>query len=168
MQTIGLLHSRRSMVLTKMKDKAMKRLSDGRYGFDRRTFCKTVGIAAAVGMAGTSVGSVPAYADLTKEERDKLTPAEIIKQMKAGNERFRSGKPQHRDLMREVKATTKAQYPAAVVFSCIDSRAPTELILDFGIGDIFSGRVAGNVADEDVLGSMEFACRASGASFRRS
>ena len=141
----------------------MKRLSDGRYGFDRRTFCKTVGIAAAVGMAGTSVGSVPAYADLTKEERDKLTPAEIIKQMKAGNERFRSGRPQHRDLMLEAKATAKGQYPAAIVFGCVDSRAPAELILDYGIGDIFSGRVAGNIADEDIMGSMEFACKAAGA-----
>jgi carbonic anhydrase len=141
----------------------MKRLSDGRYGFDRRIFCKTVGIAAAVGLAGASVGSVPAYADLTKEERDKLTPAEIIKQMKAGNERFRSGKPQHRDLMLEAKATAKGQYPAAIVFGCVDSRAPAELILDYGIGDIFSGRVAGNIADEDIMGSMEFACKAAGA-----
>jgi carbonic anhydrase len=98
----------------------MKRLSDGRYGFDRRTFCKTVGIAAAVGMAGTSVGSVPAYADLTKEQRDKLTPAEIIEQMKAGNERFRAGKPRHRDLVSEAKATAKGQYPAAIVFGCVD------------------------------------------------
>ena len=141
----------------------MKRLSDGRYGFDRRTFCKTVGIAAAVGMAGTSVGSVPAYADLTKEERDKLTPAEIIKQMKAGNERFRSGRPQHRDLMLEAKATAKGQYPAAIVFGCVDSRVPAEVVLDYGIGDIFSGRVAGNIADEDIMGSMEFACKAAGA-----
>jgi carbonic anhydrase len=141
----------------------MKRLTDGSYGFDRRTFCKTVGIAAAVGMAGASVGSLPAYADLTKEQRDKLTPAEIIEQMKAGNERFRSGKPRHRDLMSEAKATAKGQYPAAIVFGCIDSRAPAELILDYGIGDIFSGRVAGNIADDDVMGSMEFACKAAGA-----
>ena len=58
--------------------------------------------------------------------------------MKAGNERFRSGKPQHRDLMSEAKATAKGQYPAAIVFGCVDSRAPAELILDFGIGYIFS------------------------------
>jgi carbonic anhydrase len=141
----------------------MKRLSDGRYGFDRRTFCKTVGIAAAVGMAGASVGSVPAYADLTKEQRDKLTPAEIIEQMKAGNERFRAGKPRHRDLMSEAKATAKGQYPAAIVFGCVDSRVPAEVVLDYGIGDIFSGRVAGNIADEDIMGSMEFACKAAGA-----
>ena len=138
-------------------------LSHGRDRFDRRAFCKTAGIAAAVGLAGTSVGSVPAYADLTKEERDKLTPAEIIKQMKAGNERFRAGKPKHRDLVREAKATAKGQYPAAIVFGCVDSRAPAELILDYGIGDIFSGRVAGNIADEDIMGSMEFACKAAGA-----
>jgi len=109
------------------------------------------------------MGNVPDFADLTKEQRDKLTPAEVIEQMKTGNERFRTGKPRHRDLMSEAKATAKGQHPAAIVFGCIDSRAPAELILDFGIGDIFAGRVAGNVADEDILGSMEFACKAAGA-----
>jgi len=139
------------------------RFSDGTDRFDRRTFFKAAGVATAAGVVGASLGTGLAYADLTKEQRDKMAPDEVIQQMKAGNERFRSGKPQHRDLMSEVKATTKAQYPAAVVFSCIDSRAPAELILDFGIGDIFSGRIAGNVADEDVLGSMEFACKVAGS-----
>jgi carbonic anhydrase len=138
-------------------------LSDGRDRFDRRAFCKAVGAATAVGVVKASLGSALAYADLTKEQRDKMTADEIIQQMKAGNERFRSGKQQHRDLMREAKATAKGQYPAAIVFSCVDSRAPAELILDFGIGDIFSGRVAGNVANEDVLGSMEFACKVEGS-----
>jgi len=138
-------------------------LSDGRDRFDRRAFCKAVGAATAVGVVDASLGSALAYADLTKEQRDKMTADEIIQQMKAGNERFRSGKQQHRDLMREAKATAKGQYPAAIVFSCVDSRAPAELILDFGIGDIFSGRVAGNVANEDVLGSMEFACKVAGS-----
>ena len=138
-------------------------LSHGRDRFDRRAFCRTAGIAAAVGLAGASVGSAPAYADLTKEQRDKLTPAEIIEQMKAGNERFRAGKPKHRDLVREAKATAKGQYPAAIVFGCVDSRVPAEVVLDYGIGDIFSGRVAGNIADEDIMGSMEFACKAAGA-----
>ena len=72
------------------------------------------------------LGSVLAHADLTKEQRDKMSADEIIQQMKAGNERFRSGKPQHRDLMGEAKATAKGQYPAAIVFSCIDSRAPAD------------------------------------------
>jgi len=139
------------------------RLNDGRDRFDRRDFCKAAGVAAAVGMVEVSLGSLLAHADLTKEVRDKMTPDEIIQQMKVGNERFRSGKPQHRDLMSEAKATAKGQYPAAIVFSCIDSRAPAELILDFGIGDIFSGRVAGNIVDEDILGSMEFACKVAGS-----
>src|SRR5580658_7905940 len=142
---------------------AMQQFRDGRDRFDRRAFCKAVGAATVVGVVGTNIGSVLAHADLTKEQRDKMTADEIIQQMKAGNERFRSGKPQHRDLIREVKATAKGQYPAAIVFSCVDSRAPAELILDFGIGDIFSGRVAGNVADEDILGSMEFACKVAGS-----
>ena len=138
-------------------------LSVGRDGFDRRAFCKAVSVATAVGAVEASLGSVLAHADLTKEQRDKMTPDEVIQHMKAGNERFRAGRPQHRDLMAEAKATAKGQYPAAVVFSCIDSRAPAELILDFGIGDIFSGRIAGNVADEDVLGSIEFACKVAGS-----
>jgi carbonic anhydrase len=138
-------------------------LIDGRDRIDRRDFCKAVGVTTAVGVVEASLGSVLAHADLTKEQRDKMSADEIIQHMKAGNERFRSGKPQHRDLMREAKATAKGQYPAAIVFSCVDSRAPAELILDFGIGDIFSGRVAGNVADEDALGSMEFACKVAGS-----
>jgi len=138
-------------------------LSVGRDRFDRRAFCKAVSVATAVGAVEASLGSVLAHADLTKEQRDKMTPDEVIQHMKAGNERFRAGRPQHRDLMAEAKATAKGQYPAAVVFSCIDSRAPAELILDFGIGDIFSGRIAGNVADEDVLGSIEFACKVAGS-----
>jgi carbonic anhydrase len=137
--------------------------SDRKDRLDRRSFCKAVGVGTTFGIAGASMRNVPEYADLTKEERDKLTPAEVIQQMKAGNERFRSGKPRHRDLMSEAKATAKGQYPAAIVFGCVDSRAPAELILDCGIGDIFSGRVAGNIADEDILGSMEFACKVVGA-----
>jgi carbonic anhydrase len=143
-----------------MRDSA---LSDGKKRFDRRAFCKGAGIATAIGVVEASLGSVLARADLTKEQRDKMTPDEIIQEMKAGNERFRLGRPQHRDLMREAKATAKGQYPAAIVFSCVDSRAPAEMVLDFGIGEIFSGRVAGNVADEDIMGSMEFACKVAGS-----
>lgn len=137
--------------------------NDGKGRLDRRAFCKAVGVGTTFGIAEASMGNLPEYADLTKEQRDKLTPAEIIQEMKAGNERFRSGKPRHRDLMSEAKATAKGQYPAAIVFGCIDSRAPAELILDYGIGDIFVGRVAGNIADEDIMGSMEFATKAAGA-----
>jgi carbonic anhydrase len=137
--------------------------NDGRGRFDRRAFCKAACVGTAFGIVGASTGNLPEYVDLTKEQRDKLTPDGIIQQMKAGNERFRSGKPQHRDLVREAKATAKGQYPAAIVFGCVDSRVPAEVVLDYGIGDIFSGRVAGNIADEDIMGSMEFACKAAGA-----
>ena len=83
--------------------------------------------------------------------------------MKAGNARFVAGHPLHRDFPSHVKATASGQYPFAVVLSCLDSRQPIEIVLDQGIGDIFSARVAGNVLDDDILGSMEFACKVSGA-----
>src|SRR5438067_13590532 len=83
--------------------------------------------------------------------------------MKEGNERFRRGERKDRNYLREQRASAKGQYPSAVVLSCIDSRAPAEVIMDLGIGDIFNARVAGNIANEDILGSMEFACKLSGA-----
>jgi len=83
--------------------------------------------------------------------------------MKKGNERFRSGVRQNRNYLNEQKASASGQYPAAVLLSCIDSRAPAEVIMDLGLGDIFNCRVAGNVANPDILGSMEFACKLAGA-----
>src|SRR5262245_49586107 len=92
-----------------------------------------------------------------------MSPAEIIAAMKRGNERFRSGVRKNRNYLNEQKASASGQYPAAILLSCIDSRAPAEVIMDLGIGDIFNCRVAGNVANQDVLGSMEFACKLAGA-----
>ena len=92
-----------------------------------------------------------------------MTPQEALARLREGNARFVSGHMLVRDLPAEVKATSGGQYPYAVVLSCLDSRQPIELVLDQGIGDIFSARVAGNVLNEDILGSMEFACKASGA-----
>jgi carbonic anhydrase len=83
--------------------------------------------------------------------------------MKKGNQRFREGKESPHDYLAQQKATAKGQYPAAVILSCIDSRAPAETIMDLGIGDCFNARVAGNIANDDILGSMEFACKAAGA-----
>ncbi len=83
--------------------------------------------------------------------------------MRSGIARFVAGHPLGRNPLADVKATASGQFPFAVVLSCVDSRQPIELILDQGIGDIFSARVAGNVLDEDVLGSMEFACNVAGA-----
>jgi len=119
----------------------------------------------AAGIAGGSLLSVDqARAEaLSKELRDKLTPDQIIQAMKNGNNRFRRGVRKERNFLREQKASAKGQYPAAVLLTCIDSRAPAEVIMDLGIGDIFNCRVAGNVGNADILGSMEFACKVAGA-----
>jgi carbonic anhydrase len=131
---------------------------------DRRAFLKGATVATVAGLLGARLGRNVAYADaLTREQRDKMTPDDIISLMKKGNERFRAGQREDRNFLREQQASAKGQYPAAVVLSCIDSRAPTEIIMDLGIGDIFNARVAGNIANEDILGSMEFACQVAGA-----
>jgi carbonic anhydrase len=133
-------------------------------------------------VAGMSFGSVapccavhaaeqatPTLADdellqpLTKAARDALTPDEVIARVKSGNERFRTGKKQHRDLLVELQRTAGGQWPEAVVLGCIDSRAPAEIIFDQGLGDIFNCRVAGNVESADMLGSIEFATKLAGA-----
>jgi carbonic anhydrase len=83
--------------------------------------------------------------------------------LKRGNKNFSKGLRTSRNYINEQKATAKGQFPAAIVLSCIDSRAPAEVIMDLGIGDIFNARVAGNIENDDILGSMEFACKISGA-----
>jgi carbonic anhydrase len=100
---------------------------------------------------------------LTKEQRDSMTPLQIIDEFKKGNERFRAGKMAPRDYLVEKRSSAAGQYPAAIILGCVDSRVPAEIIFDAGIGDTFSGRVAGNVVNDDLLGSMEFACAVSGA-----
>jgi carbonic anhydrase len=99
----------------------------------------------------------------TKESQSAMTPDSALQILKEGNWRFVGGKTLSRDLSDQVKATAKAQYPYAVILSCIDSRVPPEIIFDQGIGDFFSIRLAGNVVNEDVLASMEFACKITGA-----
>ena len=99
----------------------------------------------------------------TKESQSAMTPQQALDELKAGNARFVAGNPLHRDFPAQVKATASGQYPFAVVLSCLDSRQPIEIVLDQGVGDIFSARIAGNVLNDDILGSMEFACKASGS-----
>ena len=131
---------------------------------NRRRFLRMTSVAAVTAAAGIMpIGQVAYGAALTKAQRDKLTPDEIIKLMKDGNQRFRLGKESPHDYLAQQKASAKGQYPAAVILSCIDSRAPAETILDLGIGDTFNARVAGNIANEDIVGSMEFACKVAGA-----
>jgi carbonic anhydrase len=130
----------------------------------RRSFLKALGSAPSVGIFGAGIVSEAVYADaLTKAQRDKMSPSDIIAAAKRGNARFRSGVRKNRNYLNEQEASASGQYPAAVLLSCIDSRAPAEVIMDLGIGDIFNCRVAGNVADQDILGSMEFACKVAGA-----
>jgi carbonic anhydrase len=98
-----------------------------------------------------------------KQEQAAATPAQVLDWLQHGNERFASGKPHPRDMLHDQRVTADAQYPRAVVLSCIDSRAPAEFIFDAGIGDLFNARIAGNIADPDLVGSMEFACKVAGA-----
>lgn len=107
--------------------------------------------------------AAPMQAVRTKEAQEQMTAHDALGELRAGNERFLSRRMRVRDFPREVKATAGHQYPFAVVLSCIDSRSPAELVFDQGIGDLFNARVAGNVLDDDVLGSLEFACKITGA-----
>jgi carbonic anhydrase len=98
----------------------------------------------------------------TKEIQSKSSAQEVLEILKEGNQRFVNQDPKSRNLLEQVKTTSTGQFPLAVVISCIDSRVPTEMVFDQGIGDIFCVRVAGNVINQDVLGSVEFACKVAG------
>lgn len=100
---------------------------------------------------------------ITKEMQEGITPNKAIEMLTEGNQRFLNKNVVNRDLHAQVLATSGGQNPYAVVLSCIDSRVPVELTFDQGIGDIFSARVAGNVVNEDVLGSIEYACGVAGS-----
>ncbi|MGO9585379.1 MAG: carbonic anhydrase family protein [Limisphaerales bacterium] len=113
-------------------------------------------------MSGMACTTNAAVAPPTKESQAAMTPQSALAELKAGNARFVAGHPLKRNQPADVKATASGQYPFAVVLSCLDSRQPIEIVLDQGIGDIFSARVAGNVLNDDILGSMEFACKVSG------
>ena len=100
---------------------------------------------------------------LTKEQRDALTPEEIIQSFKDGNARFVNNDLTARDHSAQVRKSAGGQFPKAAIISCLDSRVPVEDVFDRGIGDIFVGRVAGNFINEDLLGSLEFACKVAGS-----
>lgn len=99
----------------------------------------------------------------TQDIQENLTPKDAHNILLEGNKRFAQNVKAQRNLQEQVFETSKGQYPFAVVLSCIDSRVPAELVFDQGIGDIFSVRVAGNIVNEDVLGSMEYACKVAGS-----
>ncbi len=99
----------------------------------------------------------------TYDVQSQLTPKDVISILDEGNQRFVANTPIHKDYPQQIKATLKSQHPLAVVLSCIDSRVPIELIFDLNLGDAFVIRIAGNVLNEDIIGSLEFACYEAGA-----
>jgi len=128
----------------------------------RRKFLQSVG---AVGAAFAVSGRV-ASADvpvMSKQAQNDMTPARALALLKEGNERFLSGEMLQRDLIAQVHATATGQYPFAAILGCIDSRVPPELVFDQGIGDVFGCRIAGNFANTDMIGSLEFATKLAGA-----
>jgi carbonic anhydrase len=100
---------------------------------------------------------------LNKELQNQITPRKALEILQKGNERFVNNLKANRNLLEQVNETSEGQYPFATVLSCIDSRTSAELIFDQGLGDIFSVRIAGNIANTDILGSMEFACKVAGS-----
>jgi len=100
---------------------------------------------------------------LTQEEQSQLTPDKVLELLREGNQRFVSGEVTLRNHKEQVRRAAANQFPKAIVLSCVDSRVPVEDVFDRGIGDMFVARVAGNFVNTDILGSMEFACKVSGA-----
>lgn len=100
---------------------------------------------------------------LTKEMQDGITPAMALDLLNDGNKRFVNNLKVNRNLLQQANETSDGQHPFAVILSCIDSRTSAELIFDQGLGDVFSIRIAGNIINEDILGSMEFGCKVAGA-----
>ena len=100
---------------------------------------------------------------LTKEMQSAITPAVALEILKDGNKRFVSNLKINRNLLQQANETSDGQHPFAVILSCIDSRTSAELIFEQGLGDVFSVRIAGNIVNEDILGSMEFGCKVAGA-----
>ena len=100
---------------------------------------------------------------LTKEMQEAITPAKALELLQEGNVRFVNNLKVNRNLLQQANETSDGQHPFAVILSCIDSRTSAELIFDQGLGDVFSVRIAGNIINEDILGSMEFGCKVAGS-----
>lgn len=120
-------------------------------------------LSAAVSLTTSCAVVMPDAATMTKESQAATTPAQALQKLKDGNERFVSGHSRHRNYGKQVKATSGGQYPFASVVSCIDSRAAPEIVMDQGVGDIFDARVAGNIVNGDIIGSLEFASKVAGS-----
>lgn len=137
----------------------------------RRAFLRGAGTSVFAASAATGLGMSAGLAQAaqqeavtqTKETQSAMTPAQALQMLKDGNARFVQGKPLQRDHLQQVKDTGPGQFPFAAIVGCIDSRESAHLTFDQGIGDVFSARVAGNFVNDDMLGSLEFACAVAGA-----
>ncbi len=128
----------------------------------RRLFCGC--LAGAISFAATAAQAQSTECAVFTPDRQKsTTPDDAIARLKAGNERFTAGKSINCDLMAQVKQTAKDQSPYAAIVGCIDSRVPPELVFDQRIGDVFCARVAGNIANTDIIGSLEYSVKVVGA-----
>lgn len=134
---------------------------------DRRSFIGSSLCACAIApfasLTASAQDTISLANPLTKAQRDSMTPAQVMDELRKGNERFRGGKMISRDYLAAKRSTAAGQYPAAAILGCVDSRVPSEIVFDLGIGDSFIARVAGNVVNDDMMGSLEFACALSGA-----
>lgn len=123
-----------------------------------------ISLSLAVFFCPPSYGEAPpATAVMTKARQSAMTPGDAWLRLKKGNDRFVAGRPAHRDLLQEARLTAAGQHPFAAIVSCLDSRTAPEQVFDQGIGDIFCARVAGNVVNKDIVGSLEYACSVVGA-----
>ncbi len=122
-----------------------------------------VGVVATAGVAIAQSGGPLVERVLSQQEQDALTPDDVLTLLKSGNQRFVSGDITSRDHSAQVRDAAGGQFPKAMILSCVDSRVPVEDVFDRGIGDVFVARVAGNFENTDILGSMEFATKISGA-----
>ena len=129
----------------------------------RRSILTIGAMAGIAGLAGIGIPTEAGAQNWWPHRRDDLTPDQILKEIMDGNERFTGNRMRKRDWATERGNTAAKQYPAAAFLSCIDSRAPVEVLCDLGIGDAFNARVAGNAVNEDIIGSLEFAVLAEGA-----
>ena len=124
-------------------------------------FLKYSLIAVVACLTSTIFASNATIMDASRQQAK--TPQLVIKRLKEGNQRFIEGKLKNHDFLEQANATSGAQFPVAVVLNCMDARTPPEIVFDQGIGDIFAIRIAGNIQDKDILGSMEFGTKLAGA-----
>ncbi|MBN8920448.1 MAG: carbonic anhydrase [Rhizobiales bacterium] len=129
----------------------------------RRLFCGCVVGGFSLAASGAARAQAPECAVFTPDRQKTTSPDDAIARLKAGHERFMAGKSVNCDLMAQVRQTASKQSPFAAVVGCIDSRVPPELVFDQRIGDVFCARVAGNILNTDIIGSLEYATKVAGA-----